>query len=102
MGIIATVKVITKINRAGQPKTTQLGNWEQVTIIKYINIMGGTILPLVIFKAVIYQATWYKDNIILYNQLISISENGQTTNKISLIWLNLFYKYIKTCTISTH
>ena len=54
MGVIATVKVITKTNKAGRPRTVQLGNQEWVIIIEYINVLGGTILLLVIFKAVIY------------------------------------------------
>jgi hypothetical protein len=45
---------------------------------------------------------WYKDNIILYNWLISISKNSWTINKISLTWLNLFHKYINNRTIGTH
>ena len=49
-----------------------------------------------------YQATWYKDDIILYNWLISVSDNSWTMNEIGLTWLNLFYKYIKDRTISTY
>ena len=47
-----------------------------------------------------HQAAQY--NIILYNQLISVSKNGQILNKISLTWLKLFYKYIKGYTISIY
>ena len=54
MGIIATIKVITRTDRAGRPRIVQLGNREWVIIIEYINILGGAILLLVIFKAVIY------------------------------------------------
>ena len=64
--------------------------------------MGGAIPLLVIFKAVMHQAAQYKDDIILHNWLISVSENSQIMNKISLTWLNLFYKYIKNRTVSTH
>ena len=49
-----------------------------------------------------HQATQYKDNIIPHNWLINVSNNGWITNKISLTQLNLFYKYIKDHTISTH
>ena len=102
IGVIATIRVVTRTNRAGQPRIIQPGNREWVTIIKCINAMGGAIPPLVIFKAVIHQATWYKDNIIPHNQLIGVSKNGWIINKISLTQLNLFYKHIKNRTVGTH
>ena len=76
MDVIATAKVVTGTNRAGRPRTTQLGNWEWVIIIKCINVMGGAIPLLVIFKVVMHQATWYEDDIIPHDWLISVSENG--------------------------
>ena len=56
MGVIVTVKVITRTDRAGRPRTIQPGNREWVTIIECINALGIAIPPLIIFKAVIYQA----------------------------------------------
>jgi hypothetical protein len=40
MGVIATVRVVTGTNKAGQPRTIQLGKREWVTIIECINVMG--------------------------------------------------------------
>ena len=54
MGVILIAKVVIGIDKAGRPKITQLGNREQVTVIKAIYIQGFIILVLVIFKAVIY------------------------------------------------
>ena len=103
MGIIITIKVITKTNQAGWPRTIQLGNREQVIIIKCINALGIIIPLLIIFKVVIYQAAQYKNNIILHNWLISISDNSQIINEIGLIWLTeVFYKHIKDRTVSTY
>ena len=76
MGVITTARVITRTDRAGRPRTIQPGNREWVIIIECINVMGGTILPLVIFEAVMYQAAWYENDIIPYNWLIGVSENG--------------------------
>ena len=56
MGVIATARVVTGTNRAGRPRIIQPGNREWVTIIKCINAMGGAIIPLVIFEAVMHQA----------------------------------------------
>ena len=41
MGVIATARVVTGTDRAGQPRIIQPGNREWVTIIKCINAMGG-------------------------------------------------------------
>ena len=54
MGIIITARVITGTDRAGRPRTVQLGNREWVIIIECINALGGAIPLLVIFKAVMY------------------------------------------------
>ena len=67
MGVIATVKVVTGTDRAGWPRTVQPGNWEWVTTIETINALGDVLLPLIIFEAVMYQATWYEDDIIPHN-----------------------------------
>jgi hypothetical protein len=44
MGVIATVRVVTGTNKAGQPRTIQLGNREWVTIIECINVNGRLVL----------------------------------------------------------
>ena len=49
----------------------------------------------------IYQAAWYEDGIIPHDWLIGVSENGWTTNKISLIWLKLFDEHIKDRVVGT-
>ena len=49
-----------------------------------------------------HQAAQYKDNIIPYDQLIGVSDNGQIINEIGLAWLNLFYEYTKDRTVGTH
>jgi len=54
MGVIVTVKVVTKTDRAGRLRTVQLSNREWVTIIECINALGIAIPPLVIFEAVIH------------------------------------------------
>jgi len=103
MGVIATARVVTGTDRAGWPRTVQLGNREWVTIIEAISAQGIAIPPLVIFEAVMHQAAWYKDNIIPHDWLIDVSENGWTINEIGLIWLKeVFHKHTKDRTIGTH
>ena len=49
-----------------------------------------------------HRAAQYEDNIIPYNWLIGVSNNGQTTNEIGLTWLNLFHKYTKDRIVGTY
>jgi len=49
-----------------------------------------------------HQAAWYKDNIIPYDWLIGVSDNGWTTNKIGLTWLMVFNKHTKARMVGTH
>ena len=90
------------VDRAGRLRTTQPGNCKQVMVIKAINALGFAIPPLVIFKVVMHQAAWYANSILLPDWAIGVSKNGQTTNEISLWWLQHFNKYIKDCTIGRY
>jgi hypothetical protein len=65
MGVITIAKVVTGSERAGRPCTTQPGNREWVTIIEAINTRGFAIPALVIFEAVMHQAAWYNNSILL-------------------------------------
>jgi hypothetical protein len=82
MGVIMTSKVVTGTDRAGRPRTTQPGNREWVTSIEAINARGFAIPPLIIFKAVMHQASWYQH--IPHDWAIGVSENGWTNNEIGL------------------
>ncbi len=102
MGVIATAKVVTGSDRAGRPRTTQPGNREWVTIIETIGARGSLVPPLVIFEAVMHQASWYNDLISL-DWSIGVSENGWTNNKIGLHWLKeVFDKHTQGCTIGRY
>src|SRR5207248_666309 len=101
MGVIATSRVVTGTDRAGRPRTVQPGNREWVTIIEAINAQRVTIPPLVIFEALMHQASWY--DIIPHDWSIGVSNNGWTTNEIGLTWIKeVFHKYTKDRTVGTH
>ncbi len=94
MGVIATAKVVTGSDWAGEPRKTQAGNREWVTLIETIGARGSLIPPLVIFEAVMHQAAWYQNDIIPLDWLIGVGENGLTTDEIGLHWLrNVFDKH---------
>jgi hypothetical protein len=61
MGVISIAKVVTGINRASRPRTTQLGNREWVTVIETISAYGFTTPLLIIFEAVMHQVAWYSN-----------------------------------------
>ena len=102
MGVISTAKVITGTDRAGRPRTTQPGNREWVTVIEAICARGFAIPALVIFEAVMHQASWYEDGLLPPNWAIGVSENGWTTNEIGLWWLQHFNKYTKDRTVGRY
>jgi hypothetical protein len=103
MGVVSTAKVITGTDRAGRPRTTQPGNREWITVIEAICARGIAIPPLVIFEAVMHQAAWYADGLIPPDWAIGVSENGWTTNKIGLWWLeHVSDKYTKDRTLGCY
>lgn len=103
MGVITTAKVVTGIDRAGRPRTTQPGNREWVTVIEAICARGFAIPPLIIFKAVMHQLFWYENGLLPSDWVISVSANGWTTKEISLSQLkNVFDKYIRDYTLGRY
>jgi hypothetical protein len=75
------------------------GNREWVAVIETVCASVIAISPLVIFEAVMHQASWYKNGILPHKWAIGVSENGWTTNEIGLWWLqNVFDKHNKDCT----
>jgi len=64
---------------------------------------GLVISSLIIFEAVMHQVTWYKNDLLLYDWSISISQNSWTNNEIDLIWLKtVFNKYTKNWTVDQY
>ena len=101
MGKILSQLVITGLERCGQPKVIQLGNCEQVIVIQGINAAGQVIPPFIIFVGQYYLSTQYQEDI-LYNQAISVSGNGWTTNKLKVDQLKHFNTHIKDYTVGAY
>jgi hypothetical protein len=103
MGMIATAKVVTSSESRNRPKTTQPGNREWVSIIQGINSYGWAIPPFIIFKGANHLSAWYDNDIHLpYDWVITLSENGWTTNAIGFEWIQHFEKHTKGCTKGIH
>ena len=102
MGVIATAKVVTSVESRNRPKTAQPGNREWVSIIQGINSYGWAIPPFIIFKAQNHLSAWYEESSLPQDWVITLSENGWTTNEIGYEWIQHFDKYTRSRTIGKY
>ena len=100
MGVGNRVKVVTASERRTEPIGVQQGDREWVTLIAAINAMGWAIAPYLIFKAKNHDASWYPD--LKPQWRIGVSDNGWTTNDISVAWLRHFVEQIKGRRVGSH
>jgi hypothetical protein len=102
MGVIATAKVVTSSKAKNRPKTTQPGNREWVSIIQGVNSYGWALPPFIIFKAQNHLSAWYEDSELPEDWVITLSENGWTTNLIAYEWIKHFNQNTKGRTIGNY
>ena len=102
MGVIATAKVVTSSEAKSRLKTTQPGNREWVSIIQGVNSYGWALPPFIIFKAQNHLSAQYEDLGLLDDQVITLSENGWTSNLIRYEWIQHFNQHTNTRTMGTY
>jgi hypothetical protein len=102
MGVIATAKVVTSSEAKSRPKTIQPGNREWVSIIQGVNSYGWALPPFIIFKAQNHLSAWYEDSGLPDDWVITLSENGWTSNAIGYEWIQHFDRHTSTRTIGTY
>ena len=68
--------VATSLGRSGRAKAKQPCNREWVTVIQAVNALGWSLPPFVVVKGTYI--------------LLSVSDNGWTTNEIGLDWIKHF------------
>ncbi|KAJ9298765.1 transcriptional regulator family: Helix-turn-helix [Paecilomyces variotii] len=91
MDLTATAKVVTRAEYYGKRQVIQPGNREWVTSIECVNAMGWALSPCIIFKGKTHMQAWYEDPNLPKDWRIEISDNGWTTDKIGIRWLqNVF------------
>jgi hypothetical protein len=95
MGVIATAKVVTSSESRNRPKTAQPGNREWVSIIQGISSYGWVLPPFIIFKGQCHLSAWYEDSGLPPDWVITLSENGWTTNEIGFEWIQHFNKHTR-------
>jgi hypothetical protein len=93
MGKISAQLVVTGSDRRSQPKAIQPGNREWVTVTQGISAAGWAIPPFIIFAGQHHLSAWYEGNDIPSDWPISLSDNGWTTNEVTIDWLKHFIKH---------
>ena len=102
MGVISTGAVVTGSERRGRPKNVQPGDRQWTTVIQGVNATGWAIPPFIIFPGMHHLSAWYEEEDIPLSWVITISENGWTTNKLGLQWLKHFDAHTKSRTVGEY
>ena len=80
----------------------QQGNREWVTAIQGMNATGWAIPPFIIFQGKHHLSAWYKEESLPRDWVIAVSENGWTTNKLGIEWLEHFDRHTKGRVVGSH
>jgi hypothetical protein len=89
MGLISSQKVVTRAEYYGRRRLLQPGNREWVTAVEAICADGFSLPPCIIFKGKVAIAGWF--NNLPKDWRFEVSNNGWTTNEISLRWLQKLF-----------
>jgi len=89
MGLISSQKVVTRAEFYGRRRLLQPGNREWVTAIEAICADGYSLPPCIIFKAKVAIEDWFEN--LLKDWRFEVSNNGWTTDEISLRWLQKLF-----------
>jgi DDE superfamily endonuclease/helix-turn-helix, Psq domain len=92
MGVITTSMVVTRAERNGMAKLKQPGNREWVTVIQGVNALGWSLPPFVVVKGVYHLSSWREESRFPDDWRIHVSDNGWTTNEITMDWIRHFEK----------
>ncbi|KAF7579474.1 hypothetical protein PtrM4_037140 [Pyrenophora tritici-repentis] len=71
-------------------------------MIQGVNAIGWAIPPFIIFQGKNHLSAWYKEDNLPYDWVIAVSENGWTTNTLSLEWLKHFDAHTKRRTVGSY
>jgi hypothetical protein len=95
MGVISTATVVTSSEGRAKAKKIQPGNREWVTVIQGVNSQGWNVPPFVIVAGKNHLASWYQNSGFPPDWVISVTDNGWTTNEKGVDWIRHFEKYTK-------
>jgi hypothetical protein len=93
LGIALKVKVICRKGRKN-PRYTQSGNRELVTVIEAISADGSVLPPMYIYKGSLHLLGWHKAVQLSHEATFSCSPKGWTDQFLGMEWLQRnFNKY---------
>ncbi|KAK6208628.1 transposase [Colletotrichum tabaci] len=90
MGKMSSEMVVTASERRGKPRGAQQGNQEWVTVIQGIGSCGYSIPPYIIFAGKVHLDSWTCNSPLPPDWVITLTENGWTTNEKGLEWVQHF------------
>lgn len=76
--------VVISSERRGRPRQAEPGGREQVTVNKAINSQGQAVPPYIIVLGKVHLASQYRNTTLPADQVIDLSDNGWTNNKIGV------------------
>jgi hypothetical protein len=99
IGVISTAMVVTSSDGRAKAKKIQPGNREWATVIQGVNSQGWTVPPFVIVAGKNHLASWYQNSGFPPDWVITVTDNGWTTNEKGMDWIQHFEKHTKARTI---
>ena len=87
MGVISTATVVTSSEGRIKAKKIQPGNREWVTVIQGVNSQGWNVPPFVVVAGKNHLASWYQNSGFPPDWVISVTDNGWTTNEKGIEWI---------------
>ncbi|KAJ6263661.1 transposase [Drechslerella dactyloides] len=93
MGIISTTTVVTGAEARDKAKLAQPGNREWATVIQGIGAEGWAVPPFIILAGQYHLASWYTGTKLPKDWVVTLSDNGWTTNELALEWLKHFNQF---------
>jgi hypothetical protein len=95
MGQISSEIVVTTSDRRGRPRAVHQGNREWITVIQGVGSNGYALPPFIIVAGKTHLSSWYQDNPMPSDWVITVSESGWTTNEKGLEWIRHFDQHTK-------
>ena len=102
MGQISSAMVVTSSEGRGKVKMVQPGNREWATVIQGVNSYGWAMPPFIVVAGKHHLTSWYRDSPLPSEWVVTLSDNGWTTNEIGLDWVKHFDKHSRSRTKGTY
>jgi len=100
MGQMSASRVVTSTQRVGKPKQIKPVNTEWVTLLQGGCADGSAIPPFLVFKGKLLNNRWFQQGL-PSNWKLTTSQNGWTTNEVTVQFIQHFEQYTKAKTLGS-